>query len=400
MGRISLGFVWFMAIWLVLAFFTGIVLGLLRVHTEPDGMGNILGQMAFLALLIVIAARNRLPGMRPQLPGAPPPATPEEKTSARIWIPLLVLICLGILLFGWFISRNDNDDAAYLAGRYLVFTLLWWGVFQAKFMRGLGGLPKTAAFIAIYASFMTASLVAADRNISKKENTDLAISSILSEVDRVAGAVDENGLPTKIEPRKDRTPQASGEAGEMERFIKAVFDDSIKQRNDYFTELEAVKWETLLTAENLKNDPDLSKSRKIIADTKLLIDKYERMSFELMDRARARVSQMAISERSKREFAAGVELGMIKNKSRLQKLWGMERSAILEAEKAIEVLASRKKGWAIQDGGLVFDSDQQLENYNRHIVEMQNIVQRQQELMQQGMQQARENLQAISPPPQ
>jgi hypothetical protein len=156
----------------------------------------------------------------------------------RIWIVALAILCLGILGFGVFYSTNTISDPAFLAGQYLVYALLLWGVFYAVFFRKRDIKGKGIAFISIYTALFAGGLIAASQ---QKQQFLQALSSVQEEMSRVTDeSVDSSGLPVKIERRPATTPQARGAFGEMERFMREFIDRLVSQSNDYLLELEAI----------------------------------------------------------------------------------------------------------------------------------------------------------------
>ncbi len=88
----------------------------------------------------------------------------------------LVVLCLGILGFGFFYSSNTISDPALLAGQYLAYALLLWLVFAAIFLRKRSAKINSIAFIAIYASLFVGGLTAVGQ---QKQQAVKAISSVV-----------------------------------------------------------------------------------------------------------------------------------------------------------------------------------------------------------------------------
>ena len=294
----------------------------------------------------------------------------------RIWIIALAILCLGILGFGVFYSTNTISGTAFLAGQCLVSALLLWGVFYAVFLRKRDIKSKSIAFISIYTALFVGSLIAASQ---QKQQALQALSSVQKEMSRVTDAsVDSSGVPAKIERRPATTPQARGEFGEMERFVKEIIDRGVAQRNDYLLELEATGWNSVLDAQRIKNDSTLSESKLVVKRAKAIVDKYERKAADVKQNTREHINFLNISESSKKEMLAGFDKSSM-GKAGGREQWKLEKQMVLEVEKIFVFLAANKR-WQIQGGQILFYSTEDLARFNGHMENIQQMTQQQQQI--------------------
>lgn len=299
---------------------------------------------------------------------------------------------LGILGYGAIYSTNAVSDPAFLAGQYLVYALLVWGVFHAVLLRGRGSKISSIAFAAIYLTLFVGGLVAAQR---QKHEAVQAVSSIHQEMRRVATATtDSDGLPARIERTVPQPSTARGEFGEMARFIKEFIDRIVAQRNDYLLELEAIGWNSILDAQRIKNDVALSESRVMIQRAKTIVDKYERKTAELMQGTRSHIESLNVSETTKKEMLAGFERGMSKAGKQIDEQWRLEKQVVRQFENIFVMLAASKT-WIVEGEQILFYTDSELARFNSYIQAIQDLTHQQEQIQNRSFAEVNKNMESL-----
>ena len=301
----------------------------------------------------------------------------ESGAGDNTWIVALAIVCIGIVGYGMFYSTNTISDPAFLAGEYLVYALVLWGIFYTVFLRKRGSKLNGIAFAALFIALFAGGLIAASK---QKQQAVQALSSIQQEMSRVAtAATDSDGLPARIERAPVQAPTASGDFGEMERFMKEFMDRMVAQRNDYLLELEAIGWNSILDAQRIKRDTTLSESKVMIERAKVIVDKYEKKSADLMQGTRAHINALNLSESAKRSMLAGFEKGMAKSGKQLDEQWRLEKQVVRQFENIILLLAARKN-WVVEGNQILFHSDSDLARFNTYLEAIQSLVRQQEQI--------------------
>jgi hypothetical protein len=208
---------------------------------------------------------------------------PINKLS-QVWIVSLVTICLSIITYGYFYSKNDMGDFAFLFGQNLVYCFFIWGIFHILIGKKENKANAFISFALILCSLMLSSFIGYGHQ--KKEITK-AVSEIQKGFSELSSsATDSQGVPQRIEKELDTTPVAKGEIGEIERYMKSVMNQGNSYRNDYFLELEAIGWLKILDPVRLKNDTTLMESKFIIKNARNIIEKYRSLTDTLLNKAR------------------------------------------------------------------------------------------------------------------
>lgn len=319
-------------------------------------------------------------------------AISESDTDGNAWIVALVVLCLGILGYGAIYSTESVSDPAFLAGQYSVYAIFIFGVFHAVFLRKRGGKINFSAFAAIYLALFAGGLVSASK---QKQHAVQVVSSIQQEMSRIASATsDQNGFPARIERVAPQAPTASGELGEVERFMKEFMDRMVTQRNDYLLEIEAIGWGSILDAKRIKNDVALSESRVMIERVKAIVQKYEKKTAELMQGTRTHIESLNMSEASKKEMLAGFERGMDKSGKQIDEQWRLEKEVVGQFENIFLMLAASKT-WVIEGERILFYSDDELARFNSYIQAIQDLTQHQEQLQKSSFAEANRKMESL-----
>lgn len=315
-----------------------------------------------------------------------------SSTNGSAWIGALVLVCAGILGYGILYSTNAVSDPAYLAGYYFVYALLVWGGFYIIFLRQRGKMIKFTAFVAIYVALFSGGMIAA---FKQERQAVKALSSVQQEINRVASSVNSpDGIPARIERFSSQSAEASGEFGEMERFMREFIDRLIAQRNDYLLELEAIGWSSILDANRIKDDAMLSESKVMIERAKAIVDKYEKKTSELLRDTKVRIGALSLPESTKKALLAGFERGVSRSESKLDEQWELEKQVVRQFENIILMLAA-SDAWVVKREQILFYSNNDLARFNSYIYAIQDLSQQQEQLQKSSFAEANRSIESL-----
>src|SRR5688572_29226313 len=209
---------------------------------------------------------------------------------------------------------------------------------EPKTRRFLPKVIMAAVCAVVILSAVLSSLKTSRRSQDKAQN-ELAVSEIGRAFESLTAEIDKpTTLGSTIKPM-DVTPRASGDVGEMERWLKTLMNSVAAQRNEYFAELNAIGWEKVLDGKRLQADRGLADSRKIVRQAKEIVAKARERSETLLRDARAGINNLNVSAAAKRSMIAGFDRKYGSNKARTDKIWELEAQTVVEFEKIIEVLA-------------------------------------------------------------
>ena len=312
----------------------------------------------------------------------------------------LGLICAGLLAYGIFGSENRIINVGYLVGYNLPLTLIIWGIYCAILGRKRRRGICLASLVIIFTCLMLSSLIgyAKQKHLyeSQKQEAREAMSDIQDQFSDLASqSTTLNGLPRKVNVSKQPVSRASGEVGEIEYYMKNYIKELAEQRNSYMTEVEAIGWSTILSPNRIHSDTSFKESMSIIANAKLIVEKYRLKTDSILNDTRAQIATLNVSSIIKSDMRSGFDHGMETVGGQIQEMWRMEMAVVEEAEKMILLLSNNRDDWSVNSGQLNFHSKPKLAAYMDHLKTIQELVQKQQQIQQQSFQAVNENLNSV-----
>ena len=301
-----------------------------------------------------------------------------------LWMVALGIVCLGIVAYGYKYSQNTTGNFAFLFGENLGIGFFIWGIFHTALGRKQSKMKAALSFFLILGSLMVSSLIGYSQ---QKLATTQAITEIQKDYSAItSSATDAQGLPQRIEKQLDTTPTAKGEFGEMERFMKTLMNQMASQRNDYLLEIDAIGWGKILDPERLKEDRTLVESKIMIRKAKDIVGKYRARTYTLLENARKDIGSLNVSESSRREMANGFDTGMAKSRAQIDAIWNLEAKTISEFENIVTLLSARRGAWTVQNGQILFTSDDDLSTFNSYVASIQDLASKQGAIQKQNIQ--------------
>lgn len=313
----------------------------------------------------------------------------NQQQDDNVWKIALGLMCIAILGYGLFYSKNTITNLAYLAGYNLPLTLVIWGVFYAAVVRKRGAKIVGFSFLAIFISMIASGLLGYSQHKQEAKKVLSEIQGQFSELIEFSTA--SQGIPKRMEKPINTTPKTRGEFGEMERFMKEVMDQAASLRNDYLLELEAIGWNNILDANRIKADKTFVESKITIQKAKEVVAKYTKRTQSLLEDAKDDIRSLNISESSKSGMLSGFELGTETAKANIDAMWSLEAKTISKFENIIILLSSKKEAWIVDGEQILFYNDNDLARFNSYIASIQNIVQQQELIQRQSVQTVNQN---------
>ena len=314
----------------------------------------------------------------------------KKQDSGNLWQIFLAILSLCILGYGLFFSKNVIDSLTWLIGYYLPSSIIVWLIFCAIFIRKKGAKIVGISFIIIYVSFMLSGYLSVTMH---KIEAKKAITEIETQFEKIAkSSSSPSGIPERIQEEIQTSPKSKGVFGEMERFVKIFMDRSVSLRNDYLLELNAVGWDKVLDPTRLKNDRTFVESKFTINKAKEIVEKYKILTNSLFEDAYAEIDRLEMDEEFKQEMKDGFKRGMEPTKVTIDRNWFLEEKCVLEIEKIIDLLSTRKDSWVIENSQFLFYNENDLKEFNAHIYNIQDIFKEQQLTQQQSVDQVKESL--------
>ena len=144
-----------------------------------------------------------------------------------------------------------------------------------------------------------------------------------------------------------------------------------------------------LDAERLAGDQDLSESRELLLDGRQVLVKYSRLTMEYIESSPGGIELLDLPAEQKSSFRAGYEAGLAKSQPIRRKIWDLEFETFDEFGKIFDMLEANRTQWQIVNGQIMFESQALLDQFNGHLMKMQELTNEQYRVQQQNIQSLR-----------
>lgn len=315
-----------------------------------------------------------------------------------LWLALLLPVCGVAAYFAHGMGSQGMHGMSYLSGQFLVLAAAGAALFYGLFMRKHGGKFYLAVLAALFAAMYAGGSIGVDK---QKQQAAIAMASTQEEMQRLTTAIQkanankDGGMQSHVlEASPSTAPKAKGEYGEMERFMRDFMNSGVAFKNAYLHELQAIGWDTMMSAKRLQADRDMAESKSILAKARATISKFEGDTDNFFAKGKASIDKLAISEDVKTGMRAGFEKGMVDTKKQIMQNWAMEREALQEVENMLNLLADKKK-WTVENEQLMFRKQADLDKFNTYNKSLEKIGQRQVELQQRQLNKSAQEIESL-----
>jgi len=303
----------------------------------------------------------------------------EQPKSGYAWKWVLGVVALGLVAHGVLPQADGVNNFAYSIGFWLIplvlFTLVFCAIFKAS------REYRYQVFVIAYGSALVGSLIgSAILRVEANKAMGGMRESFVSFTDQVNTDPNAPVKPIEMQPV---TATASGDMGIMEVVTKQLLNDAALMQNAYLKALDEAGWPKILDVERLKQDPTLKESRAIVAAAKEVMQEYRAKSLAIFDSLPERVTNAPFkSESNRRQFLKGAETGRINGRINTVKNWEFEEGIINGYAGVIEVFAQAKGKFQFDaENNVLFESDADAEAFNRHMSQVQTIIEQQSQHM-------------------
>lgn len=180
---------------------------------------------------------------------------------------------------------------------------------------------------------------------------------------------------------------------DTEEIYKKIFIQTNEIQQEYSKALEEINLYSIFDAKFINADKDLAKSKKIIADSRKIIQKYKKLSLDkTYNLGLKEVKKLNLSPKDKKEFILGFKQGFLTNLSFYEKSWALEFKVIQVFEETVNFLDNNRDDWEVNDeGGFGFYSDESLNKFTVFISSLEKLGKEQEELVKSNLNKGKKN---------
>jgi hypothetical protein len=251
------------------------------------------------------------------------------------WKLILFVICVAVFVYGLIFTITKSSSIAYLiayfAGLYLLPAIVISSVFYYGIVRRKKAREAIISFLVIWAAFI------------------------------FSGTIRGYISPARA-PGNEQNLDA-----ELSRYENDTMKDTSALINAYHSELYEIGWNNILNLYRLQDDVELKESQSMVIQAKEIVNKYSNLFFKLLDDKYARIDSLNIDEWYR------IVLKQAHDKAGYEKLWKSELATVLEFEKIINFLITRKGKWGLADNNIGFIYKDDLTIYNGYLASLEKI---------------------------
>lgn len=301
-----------------------------------------------------------------------------------LWLAGLVLACFIAAIVGLASARSLGSDLAYRVGYFLPIAALMGGALHALFRRKVTVATSWVAFFLIYATLVGASSLGVRRDKAQARQLAGELRETLEAATGPSGSAPQGPLVV--------APQGDSDMDRAVAIAKTMVNRMAAQRRDYETELDRLGWASVLEPQRLARDTDLSQSRALVRSAHAVVEKYRAQTPQLIEQARQDIETRSASPAARDEMMRGFNRAIEVSLPRAQELWRLELRAVDQFDTILDLLATRKGAWGVEQGQIAFQQQADLDRFRALLAEVQKISAQQEQLQKAQLDQARASL--------
>ncbi len=316
----------------------------------------------------------------------------DSRRGFLLYLVLLPGVCL-LVFFGAVWAGTDTQNIAYEIGGGFVYALMISAAVYAVFARGGGASAGLIIFSAVFASFSLAVVVSVESN---RESADIVLEGFFDEAQRLIDAQHKGVDAGTFDPEPEYfsvAPTVSGSYAEVQRLTTMILNGSARLANDYMADLDAIGWLTLLEPDRLSADVGLADSRGMLEEGKRIVVKHRQLAETFLEDLPRLIEELDLSAQEKRELRLGFESGLAESESVQSRVWDLEEAAVVEIEAIIDMLDANAGAWSVETDQMLFDTQALADRYNKHLSEIDSLMQEQASIQQGALNDARRRAQ-------
>lgn len=227
-----------------------------------------------------------------------------------------------------------------------------------------------------------------------EEIVDEELDQLVDQIETFYEAVDEVTEDPDTETPEFTPALTGGSMGEIGDIVATSMNANLDLQKQYIATLQSIGWMTLLNPDHLAADESFAASEKIIADAKDAVAKFQALARTQTESVREQVHQVDMPAAERAAFMQGFESSLEQASAMRDKSWGYEHQALSEVVQLATFLHENRDRWTADNAIFVFDGQDALDTFNRHMANVNSIVEQQQQLQQDHINFARERIEA------
>jgi hypothetical protein len=264
---------------------------------------------------------------------------------------------------GWSTIENERrtgqyPDIPWIVGYGLAIASAAWAILWFGYVRKTGRRVAGRYWLALMATSLATGLVAKAYLDYQYQLLAGGLTSVLEKY---------HSGKTNIDPQS----LAAGGAGKIEATLRSIAGTFAGDAESYERELNATGFANLLSAANLKSDPDLSKPKYIIQQAQTVVRKYRQISIDRIASMPSLIDHSDLPNAIKVEVIEGMNESLPQATRSTERAWKLQADTMDEYAAIIQLLARSRGSWQVAGDQVSFDRQADLDAYQAHIAKIQ-----------------------------
>jgi len=203
--------------------------------------------------------------------------------------------------------------------------------------------------------------------VNQEENWNTANTEMAVTAQKIGENLEQESF---IYNEVDTTPKATGDAGKVERMFKSFFNDTVIYHNNYANKLNDIGFNDLVNPYHWMKDSDFTQTQETLRLAQQVMVQTRKEHFDLLNALPSRIKALDINERDKRGLLEGARQEKAFQDASINKMWDLEAEIMDEVGRLIEFMESIKGRWSLVEDRMVFESDSDASQFNKHLVKI------------------------------
>lgn len=327
------------------------------------------------------------------VPSNYPSSISKDRKLSVVWVWLGGIAVIGAyaaLLIPAFAGQiGDAQTGLGVIFWSSIFFLLLW-----KYRGRKGWHGSLLGFVVGLVLFTAAPVIVGYQRAAEKSRPE-TLEHIVDQIEGfydAANQINADGTLKLVDKTYSPSADASGSLAVVEQFVGKIMNRSAALTNEYFSELNSIGWHMTLDFDRLQTDGSLEESRRLVAEARIAISKHENRTDQLLSDIPNMIQAIDLPAAEKKKFERAFMKSMQSRKPAIERLMTLEKATIDEVEKIIDLLADDPQAWSIDNSELLFESQQQIDQYNEHLDNIDSFLAEQVEIQNAALERARKTI--------
>ena len=309
----------------------------------------------------------------------------------------LGMLCAGLLIYKLYFFEIQVLSLPYYIGSDVGNAFGLWLVFILFFARKFNLKLFSLSFFLILMSGMTVTL---GKYYEEKRSLQSSIVSIEQSYQKLILDPDQSDDPLtsartstaaidSSEPSVFTNSRSDGTQANQLKIVSQYYEHLVGQmlafQQNYEQALEKIGLDQIWDEEQLREHNAQTTYKTLFNSIEQILSKAKNEHSSLIKQALEEAQQLPLSPEFKRQFISGMRTSINRLKDEYELTWQLEEDALSTLEAGTSLLLSNPDAWDQSNGEFFFSDDALLVEFNEHMGQLMQIMDRQEAIREQSV---------------